>query len=490
MFKQKLIVLMKVLLIPLEVYAGITSPTFDLPEDIEPVKGSDFYQDGKFSPAKITLGQQLFFDKILSGNKNIACASCHHPKLGTSDGVALSLGEGAVGLGKNRRVVKESPVLGRVPRNSQALYFLGAKEYSRMFHDGRVEVDTNQNWPSGFWSPAREQLPEGLDNVLAVQAMFPVSSDIEMAGHKGENKVATAIANGDLEQAWDILAKRLQVIPDYVQLFIAAYPHIKEVGDIRFVDAANAIAAFETVAFRADNSPFDQYLRTGDLGVLTPAQQRGMQLFYGRANCSSCHSGKLQSDQKFHAIAMPQIGPGKNDGWDNSYWQATGYRARLEDYGRAKVTYRAEDKYQFRTPSLRNVELTAPYGHAGVFNTLEEVVRHHADPLASLDRYTPNDVILPPTPHVIETTASGSQLIHRAVNPERLSDYLSRDTWVVKSANMRKQIARANVIKPVVLKDRDIDHLVAFLKSLTDPSSRHGDALVPENVASGLSIDN
>ena len=52
---------------------------------IEPVRKVDFYEDGQFSPAKVELGRLLFFDKILSGNRNIACATCHHPKLGASD---------------------------------------------------------------------------------------------------------------------------------------------------------------------------------------------------------------------------------------------------------------------------------------------------------------------------------------------------------------------------------------------------------------------
>ena len=142
--------------------------------------------------------------------------------MGTSDALPLSLGEGAQGLGKDRQVLPEEPVLGRVPRNAQALYFLGATQFERLFHDGRVEIDPNQNWQSGFWSPAREQLPDGLDNVLAVQAMFPVTSDMEMAGHKGENPVATAAALDELDGpggAWELLAQRLRDIPEYVALF-------------------------------------------------------------------------------------------------------------------------------------------------------------------------------------------------------------------------------------------------------------------------------
>ena len=317
---------------------------------IEPVRDADFYDDGRVDQAKAGLGRLLFFDPILSGNRNISCATCHHPRLGTSDRLSLSLGEGASGLGEERRITRREPVLGRVPRNAQALYFLGARKFRHMFHDGRVEVDTHRNWESGFWSPAREQLPAGLDNVLAAQAMFPVLSDVEMAGHKGENDVATAAAADRLagpDGAWALLARRLQAIPEYVPLFRRAFADIHERGDITFVHAANAIAAFEAGAFRADDSPFDRYLRTRNPAVLAPAAQRGMKLFFGKARCSGCHSGKFLTDQKFHAIATPQVGPGKNDGWDRSYWRATGFSSRVEDLGRYRVTRRPEDKYRF-----------------------------------------------------------------------------------------------------------------------------------------------
>ncbi|HIP80723.1 MAG TPA: cytochrome-c peroxidase, partial [Kiloniellaceae bacterium] len=279
---------------------------------LEPVADSDFHDDGRPDQAKVRLGRFLFFDKVLSGNRNIACATCHHPTLASADGVSLSFGEGAQGLGAERRNDPDAPLLGRVPRNSPALSFLGAREFTTLFHDGRVEVDPARTWPGGFWTPAREQLPEGLDNVLAAQALFPVLSDIEMAGHKGENPVADAVALnrlGGADGAWAILARRLQKIPEYAALFVEAFPEVDHADDITMVQAANAIAAFQAVAFRPDDSPFDRYLRSRDPTVLSPAARRGMALFYGAAGCAACHSGKFQTDHRFHAIAMPQIGP-------------------------------------------------------------------------------------------------------------------------------------------------------------------------------------
>lgn len=462
----------------------------DPAEGISPVRNSDFYDDGRPSEAKVELGRMLFFDKVLSGNKNISCGTCHHPKHATTDGVALSFGEGAEGLGRERQVGAE-PVLGRVPRNSQALYFLGAKQFTHLFHDGRVARDPYGNWESGFWTPAREQLPPGLDSVLAAQAMFPVLSDIEMAGHKGENPIANAAALDELEGpdgAWALLAKRLQAIPEYVALFQAAYPEVAKAEDMTFVQAANAIAAFEAFSFRADNSAFDRYLRSRSPAVLSQAANRGMALFYGKANCVGCHTGALQTDQQFHAIAMPQVGPGKNDGFDRSYWRATGFMGRLEDTGRYRVTTRPEDRYRFRTPSLRNVELTGPWGHAGTYQTLEGVIRHHVDPVAALEGYDVAFAGLPKLPDVVERTGVGSRLIYRPINPAKLADYLRRDGWVQSSTELRGAIAKANELAPVELNDQEVGDLVAFLKALTDPTSRDQSSLIPDRVPSGLPV--
>ena len=286
-----------------------------------------------------------------------------------------------------------------------------------------------------------------------------------------------------------MLARRLRAIPEYVARFREAYAEVTGPDDITFVHAANAIAAFEAATFRPDDSPFDHFLRSGDDSVLRPAARRGLQLFYGKARCADCHSGKFLTDQQFHAIAMPQIGPGKADGWDRSYWEATGFPARLQDFGRYRVTQRPEDKYRFRTPSLRNVELTGPWGHAGTYTTLEAVIRHHLDPVAGLETYDAEAAALPPVSEVIEQTALGSQLLHSPVNPARLADYRLRDTWVQRMPQLRADIAAANELAPTRLAPIEVQDLVAFLRSLTDPRSRDRRDLVPERVPSGLPVN-
>jgi cytochrome c peroxidase len=453
----------------------------------DPVTDADYYDNGRPPAAKVDLGRVLFFDKILSGNRNIACATCHHPRHATSDGLALGLGEGPTGLGPDREAGSDAAtaVHARIPRNPPGLFNLGAQEFTRLFHDGRVEADPEGHFEGGFVTPAKWKLPKGLETVLAAQAMFPVTSPDEMAGHKAENPVADAVSLNNAAGpggVWEQLAERLQGIPEYVDLFRAAYPErVREVDDISYVLAANAIAAFETVAFRADGSPFDRYLR-GSYSM-SPSELRGMDLFYGAAGCADCHGGKFQTDHEFHAIAMPQIGPGKNDGRDSEYWRASGERAFLEDFGRGRVTVRSEDELKFRTPSLRNVELTGPWGHDGAYDRLEDVVRHHLDPVASLDSYVCDVDDLPPLPAVLETVAGGSRLSQDWLGEVRLAGFLMRDDWVQTRPTLRARIAAANE-----LTNRQVEDLLAFLRALTDPSSRDLSGVVPESVPSGLPV--
>jgi cytochrome c peroxidase len=402
--------------------------------------------------ATVELGRQLFFDKILSGSFNIACATCHHPFAGTGDGLSLSVGEGARGTG----IVRDTgsgidAIRERVPRNAPALFNLGAREFSTLFHDGRVSPDRHA--PSGFASPAGVALPPGLDNVLAVQAMFPVTSGTEMAGEPGENPVADAAARGDLPAVWELLAARLREVDAYVAQFVAAFDDVNAAGDITFVHVANAIAAFEAVAWRADNSAFDRFLR-GDRLAMSATQRRGMRLFYGRAGCSGCHAGALQTDHSFRAIAMPQVGPGKGDG-------PGGY----EDFGRERVTGKAADRYRFRVPSLRNVALTAPYGHAGAYDTLDAAVRHHLDPVAALRAFDVSQVVLPSRPDLDE-----------------------QDRYALDSEATMAAIAAANELSPIRLRERDIAALVAFLHALTDPAMLDLRRDVPRAVPSGLPL--
>lgn len=424
-----------------------------------PVTDSDYHDNGQPLPAKVALGKNLFYDKLLSGNSNISCATCHHGLTDTGDGLSLPVGEGGFGLGMARNTGSGADLIHeRVPRNAPPVFNLGAREFGEMFHDGRIMVDPAQ--PSGFLNPAGADLPAGLDNALAAQAMFPVQSAAEMAGQPGENDLADAAAAGRLAGpggVWDLIAQRLREIPAYVDQFQAAYPgEIGIAADITYVHAANAIAAFEAAAFRADGSPFDRYLR-GEKHAMSDATF-GMRLFYGKARCVQCHAGKFMTDHDFHAIAMPQIGPGKGDNQD-------GWSDGLDDFGRERVSGDPADRFRFRTPSLRNVALTAPYGHDGAYDSLEAVVRHHADPVDSLYNYDTSQAKLPPHPTL-----------------EVLDFAVMADTARLAA------IAEASELPRIRLNPGEFSALIDFLHALTDPQTIDLRNQVPMTVPGGLPV--
>lgn len=407
--------------------------------------------DAKFplrDMAAVELGQLLFYDPILSGNKTVACATCHHPRFATSDGVSLGLGDGGIGLGPDRVHDPENPPEQRIPRNSPALFNLGSTEFTVFFHDGRLEADASR--PSGIRTPLGADMEEGFDSALAAQAMFPVLSGDEMAGHYSENDVAQAVRQGFLTGpggAWEILANRVETIPAYR----TAFDQI--IGDrtVEFTDIANVLADFIAFEWRADNSLFDRFVR--DEAELPTKAAFGMDLFYGSAGCAECHSGQFQTDHGFHAIAMPQIGPGK----------AARFERHNRDVGRMRVTGDLEDAYAFRTPSLRNVMHTAPYGHSGSYKSLDQVIRHHLDPVDSLNAYDIDLAVLP-------------------------GPRFETDARALSDAAEMKAIAKANSLPPVTLSDSEIEALIAFLNALTDELSLAGRLGVPETVPSGLPV--
>ena len=121
-----------------------------------PLTDADFLDNGLPDQARVELGRALFFDKILGGSFNIACATCHHPFAATGDGLSLSVGEGARGTGVTRDTGSGLDAIHeRVPRNAPALFNLGAREFATLFHDGRVAPDATM--PSGFASPEKSR---------------------------------------------------------------------------------------------------------------------------------------------------------------------------------------------------------------------------------------------------------------------------------------------------------------------------------------------
>ena len=396
--------------------------------------------------AKVKLGQALFFDKELSGNRDIACATCHHPSLGSGDELPVSIGTGGNGLGVIRQIG-----YGRsfIPRNAPDVFNRGATEWRTMFWDSRVFIGED----GYFYTPAGDDLPDGLDNILAAQAMFPVTSGDEMRGASGDTDIfgnyneLAVINENDLPAIWDGLMARILSYPEYVAMFQAAYPGVPT-NQLGFQHAANAIAAFEISAYTLTDSPWDRYL-AGDTEALSEAAKRGAILFYGEAGCGACHSGPLFTDQAHHVVAAPQVGPGKGD---EAPW----------DLGRSRETGDSADWFAFRTPPLRNVSVTGPWMHDGAFSTLEAVVRHHLNPIDSLLDYDP-------TAHL----------------PPELQHTYQNDPYLL---NVMIRQADDRLIKSPALDDQQVADLVAFLEALTDPAVRTLTYVVPDSVPSGLPV--
>ena len=412
--------------------------------------------DADYPPRNIEkeeLGKLFYYDKILSGNKNISCASCHHALTDTGDGLSLPIGEGAQGLGITRNTgTTEDAVHERVPRNAPHIFNLASYEFTTMFHDGRLQKSDLH--PTGYITPAGDDFLPGIDTPVAAQAMFPVTSGTEMAGQAGENEVADAAAAGDVREVWRLLTQRVTDIPEYLEMLFNAYPELNnDVNNVNFTHIANAIGAYEAAAFRADNSPFDAYLR-GDWNAISPTAERGLTVFNTTGQCVACHSGKFQTDEQFYSLGIPQIGPGKGVGLNGH-----------DDFGRELATGDSADRYRFRTPTLRNVAITGPWGHDGAFNTLEAVVRHHMDAVNSLNNYDAQQAVLPSR-----------------------SDLDAIDFQVHNDTNSRNALANSIEIAPVQLSDEEFDSLIAFLHALTDPASVDLRSTVPASVPSGLPL--
>lgn len=379
----------------------------------------------------LALGQALFFDPELSGNRNISCGTCHVPFLTTAEGIPLSLGEGATELG-TFRARGAGAIIAR-----HTLDLFHRDQMDVLFWDGRV-----QRLPSGeLVGPV--PAPAGLTRALELASIVPLLDRAEMRGQPGDlasdgrpNELAT-IDDDRPEAIWHAIVARLRALPGYDVLFRDAFPFDAEL-EIHHV--AVALAHFQQVLW-GPVEVTDDPARADEVA-------RGEALFLGDAGCARCHSGHLFTDQRFHNLAVPQLGPGTEGGLDQ---------------GRFDVTGDPADRFAFRTPPLRNVALTRPYMHDGTIPTLEAAIRHHFDPVGSLRAYT------------------GAHL------PASLRATLRDDPALLDM--LAANVADAAPLRP--LSDADVAALITFLESLSNPAEhgRHPEDGLPERVPSGLPID-
>jgi cytochrome c peroxidase len=318
------------------------------------------------NPRAAALGQKLFFDGGLSVSGAISCATCHQPARAFTDGRALAKGL-AVGT-----------------RNAPTL--LGAAENHWFFWDGRADA---------LWS----QVPYVIENPREF------GSDRLHVAHAIDEDASLRGAYEEIFGPMPLLADSAR-FPAHARpeddktapaarAWYAMTTADRDAVDRVFTNVGKAIEAYER-ELTGGQSPFDLYvegLKTGDrtkLAMLSPAAKRGLKLFVGAGHCDLCHSGPDFSDGEFHNIGLPVL-PGEEE----DTGRATGIAelradpfngiGRFSDDPAAaedKLAYLPSPQSQvgaFKTPSLRNVALTAPYMHDGRFKTLRDVLEFYAE---------------------------------------------------------------------------------------------------------------
>jgi len=302
----------------------LAEPPLGLPPALEPGEPLP-------SPELIALGRKLFFDRRLSHNGTMSCGMCHVPEQGfTSNEMAT-----AVGI-EGRSLLRNAPTI------------LNVAYQRALFHDGR-------------------------EPLLETQVIAPLIAEDEMAN-----------------PSVGYLIEKVASLPDYEGLFEAALgdePSIAGIGA--------AIAAWQR-SMLAGDSPFDRWYFGGDEDAVGAEAKRGYRLFVGEAGCVACHSigedHALFTDQSFHDtgigyfndVIRPQaktpvaveIAPGVKIDVLREVVASVG-APPMPDRGRYEVTRGPADLWRFKTPSLRNVALTAPYMHDGSLPTLEALVRFY-----------------------------------------------------------------------------------------------------------------
>ena len=316
-------------------------------------------------PEAARLGQSLFLDTGLSSNGKVSCATCHQSGKQFQDDRPRGQG---VGVGRRRTM----PVM-------------GASHSPFLFWDGRKD---------SLWSqalgPLEDNLEHGSNRVAIVQRVSAhyLKTYEQLFGQMPElgTLPAAASPNGsnDERASWagltEIQRDRVNRVFANVGKAIAAFERNVSYGESRFDQFADALAE-----------------RSDQPSILNPAERHGLKLFLNQGQCSTCHNGPLLTDFAFHNTGVPSVDPkapdrGRADGvqkLQNDEFNCLGRYsdARAEQCTELQflVADAADQLGAFRTPSLRNVAMRAPYMHAGQFSTLDQAIAHYAkSPVAAL----------------------------------------------------------------------------------------------------------
>ena len=403
------------------------------------------------------LGKKLFFTKGLGGNDDSACVTCHHPVLGGGDDLSLSIGVNAetpdlLGPGRFHDEIKaindnDSEWDGGppVPRNAPTTFNIALWDQV-LFHDGRVESlgkTAGANGDDGLGISTPDSGfgvidPDSGATLTAAQSRFPITSPEEMQGFTFQAGNTTA----ELRAALEVKLTASGWGPHFAMAF----------GDdlITHQRIAEAIGEYERSQVFV-NSPWKAYV-AGDKTAISESAKRGAMLFFesienGGANCTSCHAGDFFTDEQYHVLATPQIGRGKGVGDLGD-----------DDFGRSEVSGNPADKYKFRTPTLLNVEVTGPWGHAGAYTTLDNMVRHMLNPAEAIANYDFN------------------QLVQENL---QVSNILTNTQFALEQLEKNRTNNVPEVHQNVEFTEDDVNDLVEFLKVLTDPCVKDRACLAP-----------
>lgn len=406
------------------------------------------------------LGMKLFYSKSLGGEMDSACVTCHHPSLGGTDNLSLSVGVEAIDvdlLGPGRRSINgEFPV----PRNAPTT-FNSALYRQSLFWDSRVkQLDSGIRTPdSAFDTPTTG----AGSSLLTAQAKFPITSTEEMRTERFETGSGNAVVRahlsariGGYDGGFNAASELSQ--NSWLNEFQAAFGTTESAETlVSYDNIAEALASYEASQVFINN-PWKNYL-DGDTNAISDQAKQGAVLFFtsrqnGGGDCSRCHAGDLFSDEDHHVVAFPQIGPGKGDG-------VTGD----DDFGLERESGVRADRYKFRTPSLLNVSVTAPYGHTGAYETLREVVQHYDRPNRALAIFNNNNWCESITDNANNNNCNA--LFPNARNNTELAQDALDDQPQNDSLN------------GINLNNNEVNAIVAFLETLTDPCVEDRSCLAP-----------
>ncbi|MEZ5582331.1 MAG: cytochrome c peroxidase [Candidatus Competibacteraceae bacterium] len=411
------------------------------------------------------LGKLLFFTKALGGDQDSACVSCHHPVLGGGDDLPLPIGVGAempdlLGPGRLPSPLAEGFDGGpTVPRNAPTTFNIALWDQV-LFFDGRIESlgktpRTNGDDGLGIRTPDTSfgiPDPEVGPTITDAQAFFPVASADEMRGFVFEAGNDNATVRAHLQARIGDYGIGTGELPVnfWLEQFLTAFndPAGTPEGLITYRNIAQAIAEYQRSQLFV-NTPWKAYVE-GDDTAISRSAKRGAVLFLrpidvGGAGCATCHSGDFFTDEQFYVLAIPQVGRGKGDG-------ATGD----DDFGRMRETGNQSDRYAFRTPTLLNVGETGPYGHTGVYDTLDGIVRHHLNAPEAAVNFDYNQL------------DPGIQRANAVANTQAAVDQL-----------LTLRLSGRPAIQDVALSNGEIEEIVNFLLTLTDPCVQDRDCLAP-----------